>query len=427
VRSNFFSSFLFPSFLKRPGRFFASTDDASATTGASNDRSAVAVQAPVVDDGTLFALHPELASLEPLSLAGTADAPREPVCKRCVGLANYGKVLPVAMGPGEFREIMAAARVQPAVVLYTVDALDLPGSLHSLFADVFPLARDRLLVVNKVDLLLGDVQTHEQPLRKWIQGLAAAQGTHIPLHNIRLVSASTGYGVHRLLQTVWGRCSSAGAHAFVVGSANAGKSSLLNAALAFGRDKEAKATTSPWPGTTLGLIPFELHRDPVQRACVLQRPQVQDGMTQLRALLQSAAAETATATATATAAATATATATSMAPVAAGLALRAPGPQQPVLLVDTPGFQNPDHILHHLTPEELRLASHGSGRLKPQAVTLQPGQTLLCGGLARLDYVEGKGPVYLRLFLPRKVAAHVTRTDNVDELLVNFFSSVLIV
>jgi hypothetical protein len=57
------------------------------------------------------------------------------------------------------------------------------------------------------------------------------------------------------------------------------------------------------------------------------------------------------------------------------------------LVLDTPGVMVQDHVTHLLTPDEQRAVSPTS--CTPKVHTLRRGQSLLFGGLARLDYTDG--------------------------------------
>ncbi len=127
------------------GSFLEDTAQAQEAPAAADVIAPPAI--PVIDDGMHYALHPEAFAL---TAETEVRAPREPVCRRCVGLAHSGKVVPVTMGEAEFRAVLAPVRHLPAVVIYCVDIFDLPGSLHPLLHDVFPHARDTFGVVNKV-------------------------------------------------------------------------------------------------------------------------------------------------------------------------------------------------------------------------------------------------------------------------------------
>lgn len=90
------------------------------------------------------------------------------------------------------------------------------------------------MVVNLIFVVLLVLVTKkfDQPIRRWICDMARQHGEHLDMQQIHLVSAKTHYGVDRLLTAIWRQCDYAKANAFVVGSTNVGKSSLLNAALA---------------------------------------------------------------------------------------------------------------------------------------------------------------------------------------------------
>lgn len=85
------------------------------------------------------------------------------------------------------------------------------------------------------------------------------------MKHLCLISAHTGYGVEELitkLHNVW----SYKGDVYLIGCTNVGKSTLFNALLRSdyckvkARDLIMKATTSPWPGTTLRMLKFPILR-----------------------------------------------------------------------------------------------------------------------------------------------------------------------
>lgn len=87
-----------------------------------------------------------------------------------------------------------------------------------------------------------------------------------------------------------------------------------------------------------------------------------------------------------------------------------------VSLFDTPGVMVKSHLSHDLTEEEL-LAVQPARQLLPQTIRMYPGQSLLLGGLSRLDYTAGpEHPVFITVFASNKLHLHVTKTLKADDI-----------
>ncbi|XP_066982348.1 nitric oxide-associated protein 1 isoform X7 [Macrobrachium rosenbergii] len=126
--------------------------------------------------------------------------------------------------------------------------------------------RPVVVVGNKVDLLPADDVNHLQRIKESLK--AVIDQTSLGRCNIKhiaLVSAFTGFGIESLItkiQTSWG----IKGDIYLVGCTNSGKSTLFNALLGSDMCKTKasflihRATTSPWPGTTLNMLKFPLLR-----------------------------------------------------------------------------------------------------------------------------------------------------------------------
>ena len=59
---------------------------------------------------------------------------------------------------------------------------------------------------------------------------------------------------------------------------------------------------------------------------------------------------------------------------------------------------------------------HPKRRLQPRTYRIAGGQTLLVGGVARVDVLQTPGAtLYLTVFASSAVACHLSKTDNVSE------------
>jgi 50S ribosome-binding GTPase len=208
---------------------------------------------------------------------------RKVICKRCHGLQNFGKVENV-LRPGwteepllsqeKFRDLLRPIREKKAVIIALVDLFDFSGSV---LPELDNIAGDNpvILAANKADLLpakMGQVRAENWVRRELeymgIRSLANIGGA------VRLVSCKTGVGVGAMLAKARGLADEMDCDIYVVGAANAGKSTLLNYILgpdessesgehvklrSGNRNKRKSAvTTSPLPGTTLKFIKVDV-------------------------------------------------------------------------------------------------------------------------------------------------------------------------
>lgn len=247
------------------------------------------------------------------------------LCRRCFRIRNYGDFAPVSVSDSEYQAQVAQIFDAPGVVLYVIDVFDLAGSLVPSLAR-FVMGSEVIVVVNKVDLLPQGI--HFDELRDWIR--AQVEMTRVPVSDVRFISAAKATGIPELAQFIGAQTDRP---VYVVGMANTGKSSLLNAiAKQFGRGHAPfePYTVSRRPGTTLALSSLTLE-----------------------------------------------------------------GPQGPVHVVDTPGLVHGTRVTDRLCENCLSFVVPDT-RLRPRVYQLNPEQTLFLGGIVRLDFSAGvRQPVIL--------------------------------
>jgi hypothetical protein len=203
------------------------------------------------------------------------------ICKRCHGLQNFGKV-DEALRPGwtkepllsqqKFRDLLRPIRDKPAVIIALVDLFDFSGSV---LPELDVIAGDNPVIIaaNKADLLSSKMGP--QRVQNWVRRELEYLGIE-SLANIggavQLVSCKTGMGIPVLLDKARNLAEEMDCDVYVVGAANAGKSSLINYILResstdfkpgkrrAGNENARKGavTTSPLPGTTLKFIKVDL-------------------------------------------------------------------------------------------------------------------------------------------------------------------------
>jgi len=107
-----------------------------------------------------------------------------------------------------------------------------------------------VLVGNKVDLLPDGID--DKRIERWVRA-EARKAALPPLHSLHLVSCKTGAGMPKLLDRLKEMMSYKRLDAYVVGAANAGKSSFINHVLRSAAPGRS-LTTSALPGTTLDFV-----------------------------------------------------------------------------------------------------------------------------------------------------------------------------
>jgi len=222
------------------------------------------------------------AVAEEMDLDIVGLATKKVICKRCHGLQNFGKV-EKTLRPGwteepmlsqeKFRALLKPIREKPAVIIALVDLFDFSGSV---LPELDAIAGDNpvILAANKADLLpteMGQARAENWVRRELeylgIKSIANVGGA------VRLVSCKTGFGIAGMLAKARRLADEMDCDMYIVGAANAGKSTLLNHILekkdeASGKRGKVRAgnankfkgavTTSPLPGTTLKFIKIDL-------------------------------------------------------------------------------------------------------------------------------------------------------------------------
>jgi ribosome biogenesis GTPase A len=208
-------------------------------------------------------------------------ASKKVICKRCHGLQNFGKV-DDALRPGwseeptisqeKFRDLLKPISEKPAVVVALVDLFDFSGSV---LRELDGIAGENpvILAANKVDLLPASMG--KQRIENWVRRELEYVGVKSIANvggAVRLVSCRTGSGVQEMLAKARSLAEDIDGDVYVVGAANAGKSTLINKILeveppsSTGKKMRAgnrnsfkgELTTSPLPGTTLKFIKVDI-------------------------------------------------------------------------------------------------------------------------------------------------------------------------
>ncbi|KAJ0068999.1 hypothetical protein NL108_015791, partial [Boleophthalmus pectinirostris] len=339
--------------------------------------------------------------------------------------------------------ISSRIRSARVLVLLVVDLVDLPDSIIPDLKDLIGTNKQVAVVGTKLDVLPVltplDVSCVKRRLQEYIHTVTGYQ----PL-SVHLVSAKTGYGIEELvsgLQRVWRHKGDV----VLVGSANAGKSTLFNALLQSDYNRllgSKRATESPWPGTTLNLLKFPILNPTPAR--LLRR---QQRLKEEALLLQSTAPDNTPGTTAGTEERRGQGHGYVSGNVGRtfkniskpteiefdpdllafgetedGLMTRPEKIEEELAphlakdahwLYDTPGILKEQDMLKLLTEQEIRSVVPVQA-LVPRTFVLRPGSCLFVGGLVRIDFISGPKSVWFSVLVSKDVPVHVSSVERAD-------------
>lgn len=366
----------------------------------------------------------------------TADL-RTITCQRCYFLQNHNTALSIAVNPKVYPQIISGMKKKNALVLLAIDLTDFPCSIWPGITDLVGLDCPFFLVGNKIDLLKGDsggwMAKIEKSLRSFFPAKARILGT-------QLISAKTGFGVETLitkLQQTWRYQGDV----YLVGCTNVGKSTLFNALLQSdyckvkAADLVQRATTAPWPGTTLNLLKFPIMRPEGWRV-YLRTKRLKEEATRLDEInLRKQQMKATKKVRYSPPQLIGHIGRTFHVPImehedafaAPDLGKNAivPGsglnPNNPEFskgrwFYDTPGVLHHDQILDLLTTEELVKVLPQS-MITPRIFLMKPGWTMFIGGLARVDFIHGTSKsIKLAVFVSKDLPITICFTSDAQEV-----------
>lgn len=174
------------------------------------------------------------------------------ICQRCHRLKHYDDMLPVELDDDDFLRVLHEIGERRGFIVHIVDLFDLGGSWISglqRFVNHQPI----LLVANKIDLFPQSMHWHK--IKQRLHMFCRDMGLK-PV-DILLCSAEKGLGIERVMKAM--EIHRQGKDVYVVGTTNAGKSTLINQILKkFHVHEKEWLTTSRLPGTTLDFIDIPL-------------------------------------------------------------------------------------------------------------------------------------------------------------------------
>lgn len=167
---------------------------------------------------------------------------RNDYCKRCFKMINYGEYEFVTKSNSEYIEILKDIGKTKSLVLFVIDILSIPSDLIKY--KQYLQNNKVILVLNKKDVLPLSIK--EEKIINYFKE------QELPFIDIILISAYKNYNLDKLMKLI--NKYRITKNVYVVGSTNAGKSTLINKIINNYSVDEGKITMSPLPSTTLSTI-----------------------------------------------------------------------------------------------------------------------------------------------------------------------------
>lgn len=368
-------------------------------------------------------------------------------CQRCHLLTHHRQALSLHMTSDQYRAVVRRIRPHKALVLLVVDLLDLPDSIVPNLPDLVGSNKHVVVLGNKIDLLPADSPNYLQRIRRQLTGYCRDAGFGDQVTDVHLISAKTGYGVEGLISGLQRSWKYKG-DVYLVGSANAGKSTLFNTLLesdyckSKASDLVHKATISPWPGTTLDLLkfpisnptPYRMFRREERLKEAARQEEAELSHDELRRLRHFSKQGYLVGRVGRTFRSNIRTrsdeinfdpdslafgenddgeTRSSTAPSADEFSFNEL--KDAHWLFDTPGILKERDVLGILTEQEV-MSVVPTQALVPRTFVLKPGTSLLLGAVARIDFLEGGRSCWFSVLASSRVPVHITSVEKADRV-----------
>lgn len=373
---------------------------------------------------------------------------RTMVCQRCHFIQKYNTALSVQVDPVEYPKLLYPIKKKRALIILMVDLTDFPCSIWPNLMECIGINKPVVVVGNKLDLLPGDFPGWVEHAKK---SLVQSIPKDINIKHVTVVSAKTGFGIEELINKLHSLWQTKG-DVYLIGCTNVGKSTMFNTLLQSDYckvkavDLVQRATTSPWPGTTLNLLKFPIMRPSNWRLYMRtqrlqyerkervleqqldadQRRSLKLKMNDLPSIIGQIGLtfykpsgvddivrqnETDPFATNKVKVNTSRVTSSTL-----GFDENDPQFKNSKFMYDTPGVVHPDQSINLLTTEELMMTLPTTV-MKPRTFSLRPLQTLFVGGLGRIDCLKtGAKFVRFTVFSAHTLPITVCNTEDADEV-----------
>ncbi|KAM4586979.1 nitric oxide-associated protein 1 [Fundulus diaphanus] len=365
-------------------------------------------------------------------------------CQRCHLITHHHKAQNLQVTWEQYRQVVRQIRSRKGLVLLVADLLDLPDSIVPDLPDLVGTNKHVVVLGNKLDLLPGDSPNYLQRVKRRLAQYCQEAGFGPQVTDLHLISAKTGYGVEALISSLQRSWKYKG-DVFLVGSANAGKSTLFNTLLEsdYCKSRAAqvlqKATISPWPGTTLNLLkfpiinptPYRMFRRQNRLKEALQQTEEELPPDERRRLQRLGRHGYLVGRVGRTFRSRTRGDEIQFDPDSLAFgededadAAKEGADGSPAelsynelkdahWLYDTPGIMKERDILQLLQEQEVRLVVPTQA-IVPRTFVLKPGMSVFVGALARIDFLQGAKSCWFTVMASARVPVHVTSLDKAN-------------
>ncbi len=168
------------------------------------------------------------------------------LCKRCFRIKNYGDYQVVKKDIKEYQNVFEGVKKKDNLILFVCDVLNLDSMLKT----INEFGGNVILVITKKDLLPKSVK--ESKLLSYL-----TQNYNLNIITTIFVSSVKNYNLDALLSLI--KKYKNKDEVYLVGSTNAGKSTLINAMVKSYSNSSYEVTTSVFPATTLDLLKVKIN------------------------------------------------------------------------------------------------------------------------------------------------------------------------
>lgn len=387
---------------------------------------------------------------------------RSILCQRCYFIKEYKIALKLNVSPEDYPKAIEHIKDKKALIILVVDLLDFPGSVWPGILELMGKNKKVILVGNKFDLIVPDSKRYYKNITNVLRSEflkkcwseASADSAFPQIIGTLCLSATTGYNVEKLVEMIFNNWKNHNdampGDIYIVGCTNVGKSSLFNMLLDSDLCKVSainlveKAMISPVPGTTLNLLKFPVTR-PEPHFLANRRSRLTNANNLFKKMeidrlkLLSSSKDVMLSVPSHY-----TIKHTLLSKIRDGKddikdnklysntldVENVPGVNAPARLDpderqwgkhchDSPGTVSEDQIINLLTAEEISRVLT-TKPIQPRTFLLKQGQTLLLGGLARLDVIscpKELHPVRITVFCSRDLPLNIINTTGVAAFL----------
>lgn len=380
------------------------------------------------------------------------------VCQRCYLLTHHQKALAVEMSKEEYKNVVRGIKSHKALVLLIVDLLDLPDSIVPDVTDLVGTNKHIVVLGNKIDLLPKDANNYLQRIQRQLSKYCNDAGIGGNVKDVHLISAKTGYGIENLISSLQ-RSWKYNGDVYLVGTTNAGKSTLFNTLLdsdyckSKGTDVIQKATISSWPGTTLNLLKFPIINPTPHRLFRRQERLQKDSQQKEENLSTEERKRLATFSRHGYLVGRVGRTfrvdqgpkkveidfdpdslaygeygveeTTAEAALTRAVEFSHNELKDAHWLFDTPGIMKEHDVLSLLTDTEVKMVVPMKA-IMPRTFILKPGMVLFLGALGRIDYLQGEKSCWFSVVVSNQLPVHITTLEKADHIYQKHAGNVLL-